>query len=113
MLQCGVLLDPIHIGRGCRQGDPVSPYLFLLVAEVLNILIENNIDIRGICVGAYSFKMTQIADGTILLLDGSQKSLQTALNILELFDSLSGLKMNTKKTKMVWIGSRKHCREIA
>ena len=111
VLQCGVLSDPIHIGRGCRQGDPISPYLFLLVAEVLNILIENNIDIRGICVGAYSFKMTQFADDTTLLLDGSQKSLQTALNILELFGSLSGLKMNTEKTKMVWIGSREHCRE--
>ena len=111
VLQCGVLSDPIHIGRGCRQGDPISPYLFLLVAEVLNILIENNIDIRGICVGAYSFKMTQFAGDTTLLLDGSQKSLQTALNILELFGSLSGLKMNTEKTKMVWIGSRKHCRE--
>ena len=61
--------------------------------------------------GAYSFTMTQFTDDTTLLLDGSQKSLQTALNILELFGSLSGLKMNTEKTKMVWIGSRKHCRE--
>ena len=111
VLQCGVLSDPIHIGRCCRQGDPISPYLFLLVVEVLNILIENNIDVRGICVGAYSFKMTQFADDTTLLLDGSQKSLQTALNILELFGSLSGLKMNTEKTKMVWISSTKHCRE--
>ena len=111
VLQCGVLSDPIHIGRGCRQGDPISPYLFLLVAEVLNILIENNVDIKGICVGAYSFKMTQFADDTTILLDGSHKSLQTALNTLELFGSLSGLKMNTEKTKMVWIGSRKHCRE--
>ena len=41
----------------------------------------------------------------------SSESLQTALNILELFGLLSGLKMNTEKTKMVWVGSRKHCRE--
>ena len=81
VLQCGVLSDPIHIGHGCRQGYPISPYLFLLVAEVLYILIENNIDIRRICVGAYSFKMRQFADDTTLVLDGSQKSLQTALNI--------------------------------
>ena len=46
-----------------------------------------------------------------LLLDGSQNPLQKTLNILELFGSLSGLKMNTEKAKMVWIGSRKHRRE--
>ena len=97
VLQCGVLSDPIHIGRGCRQGDPISPYLFLLVAEILNIMIVNNISIKGICVGTQALKMTQFADDTTLLLDGSQSSLQTALNIMELFGSLSGLKMNTKK----------------
>ena len=37
--------------RGCRQGDPISPYLFLLCAEVLGILIRNNKDKTGIIVG--------------------------------------------------------------
>ena len=58
VIQCGVLSDPIHIDRGCRQGDAISPYLFLLVAEILNIPIEDNINIRGICVGIF-FKMIQ------------------------------------------------------
>ena len=58
VLHCGILSDPIHIGHGCRQEDPILPYLFLLVAEILNIMIENKISIRGICVGEKGFKMT-------------------------------------------------------
>ena len=111
VLQCSILSDPIHIGCGCSQGDPISPYLFLLVAKILNIMIVNNISIKGICVGTQALKMTQFADDTTLLLDGSQSSLETALNIMELFGSLSGLKMNTEKTKIIWIGSKKHCKE--
>ena len=39
--QCGFLSNPIPIERGCRQGEPIAPYLFLIVAEVLGCLIEN------------------------------------------------------------------------
>ena len=51
------------------------------------------------------FKLTQFADDTTLILDGSVNSLQAALNILELFGDISGLKINTEKTKHIWVGS--------
>ena len=53
----------------------------------------------------------QFADGTTLILDGTASSLQATLNTLEIFGTLSGLRMNTEKTQMVWIGKRKHCKE--
>ena len=45
------------------------------------------------------------------MLDGSQQSLQAALNTLEIFGNMSGLRMNKDKTKMIWIGRKRFCRE--
>ena len=111
VIQCGFLSDPIPVKRGCRQGDPIAPYLFLLVAEILSRIIENSSSIKGITIGKHNYKLTQFADDTTIFLDGSTKSLQATLNVLETFGSISGLKMNTEKTKLIWIGSKKHCKE--
>ena len=100
IVQCGKLSEKIYIGRGCRQGDPISAYLFLLAAEILAMLIKSNNDIKGIKIKKKEFKISQFADDTTLLLDGSQGSLQAALNTLETYGSYSGLKMNKEKQKL-------------
>ena len=33
------------------------------------------------------------------------------LNVLEIFGTMSGLKMNTNKTKLVWIGRKRYSRD--
>ena len=85
VLQCGNLSKPILISRGCRQGDPIAAYLFILATEILNLLLDKDPHITGINVGTHSFKITQFADDTSLFLDGSGCSLQAALNVLETF----------------------------
>ena len=46
--QCGILSQPFPINRGCRQGDPISSYLFILSAQILQVLISENHVIKGI-----------------------------------------------------------------
>ena len=104
VLQSGYLSNQFRIERGCRQGDPVAPYLFLLVAEILSVLIKQNKDIKGITIGDKEHKISQYADDTSLALDGSPKSLFSALDTLDFFSRLSGLKINSSKTKIIWIG---------
>ena len=53
IFQCGVLSDFINIERGCRQGDPISAYLFIMAAQILTVLIKTNKTIEGIRCSIY------------------------------------------------------------
>ena len=111
VIQCGYLSEPFKICRGAKQGDPIAAYLYIICGEVLSILIRNNKSIKGIIMGEVEHKLTQFADDITLLLDGAGASLWAALNVLEIFGSLSGLKMNSEKTKVIWIGRKKHSKD--
>ena len=50
-------------------------------------------------------KLSQYADDTTLILDGSEKSLSEALRVFENFENVSGLRLNSKKAEALWIGS--------
>ena len=92
VIQCGILSDPIpikRVKRGCRQGDPIAPYLFLLVAEILSRITENSPFSKGINIGKHNYKLIQFADDTTIFLDGNINSLQATLNVLETFGSIS------------------------
>jgi hypothetical protein len=100
------------IKSGCRQGDGLSPYIFLLCSQILNIAINNNRDIKGITINNMEYKVLQYADDTTIILDGTERSLRATLNLLDVFYNISGLKINIEKTSAVWIGSKKGSNEI-
>ena len=83
--QGGNISDSFSLHKGCRQGDPLSPYIFILCAEILAIQIRNNNEIQGIKVRDKEYKLTLYADDSTLLLNGSEKSLKVSLEILESF----------------------------
>ena len=66
-----------------------------------------NKDIKGIEIAGTEYLLSQFADDTTILLDGSEKSLNEALKILNKFAIASGLKLNSTKTRAVWIGCEK------
>ena len=68
-----------EIQRGVRQGCPLSPYLFILSPEMLATAIRKNINIKGIYVNSVEINLSQYADDTTLILDGSHESLLSSL----------------------------------
>ena len=97
------------LGRGCRQGDPLSPYLYLICAELMSLLIRKNPDIKGIKMKNVEAVISLFADDTNLYLDGSESSFKETIKVLDLFASFSGLNINNDKTQIIWIGSRRNC----
>ena len=98
--------DYFELIRGVRQGDPLSPYLFLLAVETLAIAIRANEEIKGIVINQEETKLLQYADDTAVLTD--LESAQKLFQLLDKFKELSGLKVNSSKTEGRWIGSLKN-----
>ena len=101
--------DFFKLGRGVRQGYPLSPDLFILCLEVLAEKIRETRSIKGIMISQNEVKISQYDDDTTIFLDGSKESLLSALQTLEIFRKMSGLKLNNKKTEALWVGVYKEC----
>ncbi len=92
--------------RGCRQGDPWSPYIFILAIEPLAQYIKYQQAITGIKIGNHEIKIGQYADDTFLTIDGSRKSIRTIIHSLTLFRQVSVLAINVDKTQVVKLGNQ-------
>ena len=93
------------VARGCRQGDPVSPYLFIICSEILEHMIRQNHYVKGYNMLGCEVKISQFADDTSLFLDGTKKSFVSCVNIIDKFSQYSGLHMNADKTKVILFGA--------
>ena len=101
----GHISNCFNLTRGVRQGCPLSCYIFIMCAELMSIAIRCNENIRGISIGDSEIKITQFADDTTLIMDGSESSISNAINVIDNFSAISGLKLNVCKSNFRKIGS--------
>ena len=95
-----------EINRGVRQGDPLSPYLFLLSIEIMAHAVRQDNLIQGIKLSPnINIKLVQYADDTSVLL-ADIDSAKRFLDLLKSFTKCSGLKVNQEKTLCMWLGSK-------
>ncbi|VVA38357.1 PREDICTED: reverse mRNAase [Prunus dulcis] len=99
----GELTDAFRPQSGIRQGDPLSPYLFVLCIEKLSHIIFDEVDKKrwkcvkssqsGPCVSHLFF-----ADDLVLFAEASTKQAQIMRDCLEKFCSVSGQAVNFDKS---------------
>ena len=111
-LNSRILLDgdlgtKIFMGRGIRQGDPISGYLFNLVMEPLTNCLNLSPAFDGIYISNKTeARVSQYADDLIVFSSPSIRSVKGILDELGKFSEVSGLKVNVQKTKCLPIGSQ-------
>ena len=106
----GNISTPFNIARGCRQGDPIARYLFILCIEILSIKLRNTDTIAGFKMGVHTHLLDLYADDITLYLlrhndiTQTENNIRNTLKVFEDFKSLSGLKLNLDKTNIAWFG---------
>jgi hypothetical protein len=93
---------------GLRQGDPLSPLLFVFVMEAVGRMISTAVSeglLVGFSVGSATFSHLLYADDTLIFCDASADHLRYLRGLLLCFEAASGLKVNLAKSELIPVGN--------
>ena len=94
--------------RSINQGCPISPYLFVTMAETLAHKLYENPLVKGVTVFQVKKLLSQYADDTFLFLNFDLTEINAVLDTLDLIETNTGLKISYDKTTLYRVGSAQH-----
>jgi len=101
----GFLTKPFKIERGAKQGDTISPTLFILVIELFNQAIHKDPSINGISIGNLSIKGLFFADDAVIIAI-SDSDLTKIWDWLQFFCEATTMEISLRKCIGIKIGNR-------
>jgi retron-type reverse transcriptase len=102
----GVPGKKFYCKRGVRQGDPLSPLLFVLAADCLQAILDKTMN-SGVMTRPLprnanpDFPVIQYADDTIIILKADAPQLICLKGLMHAFSESTGLKVNYSKSCMM------------
>ena len=106
----GTPSQPFSATRGIRQGDPLSPFLFIIIAEGLGRLLrdmQNSGQIKGLnlCENQPAQTHQQFVDDNMLMGPSSVQEARGIKKGLDLFLLASGLEINKEKSQVFFLNT--------
>ena len=86
----GQIAQWFGVERVCRQGDPISLFLFILRVEILAIMTREDSEIKRNWINKVEHNISQFADDTQLMNNGDTKSVQKSIEVVSTFGKVSG-----------------------